>query len=150
RLGICYSVRGDRQLARGEFSRARELDPSIIVTIEDAGQVREERPEHWDALQFQSYILARSEHYAKSGAWRGAINEFLLLARKYQDRPIIWQELASAYQNAGEYRRAYSIYRRVLQMEPENLEVQLQLSRLALTIGRIAEARKFSEHSAAN
>ncbi|MBI3892102.1 MAG: tetratricopeptide repeat protein [Candidatus Wallbacteria bacterium] len=150
KLGVCYSLRGDRQLARGELARALELDPTIIVTIEAAGGVQEEKPEKWDALKFQGYILARSDYYARTGAWRSAVNEFLLLARKYPDRPIILQELASAYQNSGEYRRAYAIYRRVLQMEPENLEVQLQLSRLALAIGRISEARKFSEHSAAS
>ncbi len=149
-LGICYGARGDRELARGEFSRAREIDPSLIVTVEEQGQICEEKPERWDTLKFQSYILARSDYYARSGAWRTAINEFLLLARKYPDRPIIWQELASAYQNAGEYRRAYTIYRRVLEMEPQNLEVQLQLSRLALTIGHIADARRYSEETAAS
>jgi tetratricopeptide (TPR) repeat protein len=149
-LGVCYGARGDRDLARGEFARARQLDPSMIITVQEAGTVREDRPEKWDDLTFQNYILARSDYYARTGAWRAAINEFLLLARKYQDRPIIWQELAAAFQNAGEYRRAYALYRKVLAMDPENLEVQLQLSRLALAIGSVAEARRFSEQTAAS
>ena len=142
RLGIYYMLRGDEDLAREQFARAKELDPSVVSNLPTEG--REASSETWDAVRFQSYVLERSKFYAKSGNFRGAINEFLLLAHRYPHRGIIWQELAAAYQNAGEVKRAFGIYQKVLEFDQTNLEVRLQLARIALMLSKIEEAAKLN------
>jgi tetratricopeptide (TPR) repeat protein len=68
----------------------------------------------------------------------------LLLAHRYPHRAIIWQELAAAYQNAGEVKRAFGIYQKVLEFDQRNLEVRLQLARIALALGKLDEAAKLN------
>lgn len=140
RLGIYYMLRGDEDLAREQFARAKELDPSVVSNLPES--TRDGGETTWDAVRFQSYVLERSRFYAKSANSRGAINEFLLLAHRYPHRAIIWQELAAAYQNAGEVKRAFGIYQKVLEFDQKNLEVRLQLARIALSLGKLDEAAK--------
>ncbi|MBI4864050.1 MAG: tetratricopeptide repeat protein [Candidatus Riflebacteria bacterium] len=142
RLGIYYMLRGDEELARAQFTRAKELDPSVVSNLPTEG--RGESEAGWDAVRFQNYVLERSRFYAKSGNSRGAINEFLLLAHRYPTRGIIWQELAAAYQSAGEAKRAFGIYQKVLEIDPKNLEVRLQLTRIAMALGKLEEASKLN------
>lgn len=142
RLGIYYMLRGDEDLAREQFARAKELDPSVVSNLPTEG--RDSSSETWDAVRFQSYVLERSKFYARSANFRGAINEFLLLAHKYPHRGIIWQELAAAYQSAGEVKRAFGIYQKVLEFDQKNLEVRLQLARIALALGKLEEAAKLN------
>ena len=142
RLGIYYMLRGDEELAGAQFARAKELDPSVVSNLPAEG--KDGNTSTWDAVRFQSYVLERSRFYSKSGNFRGAINEFLLLAHRYPNRAIIWQELAAAYQNAGEVKRAFGIYQKVLDIDPRNLEVRLQLARIALSLGKLDEAAKLN------
>ena len=135
-------LRGDEDLAREQFARAKELDPSVVSNLPTEG--RDSSSETWDAVRFQSYVLERSRFYAKNSNSRGAINEFLLLAHRYPHRGIIWQELAAAYQNAGEVKRAFGIYQKVLEFDQKNLEVRLQLARIALMLGKVDEAAKLN------
>jgi len=143
-LGIIHAVRGEREAAQAAFREARRLDPDLSLVVGRKDALDPETVRHWDDLALQMYLMDRMRYWASRGEWRGAVNELLLLSRKYAGRPSILQELASAYQLDGEPKRARRLYQQLLDKDPGNLEALLQSTAIALDVGETDEALELS------
>lgn len=142
KLGVYYLLKGEDEKAQQEFERATALDPSLVTRIPGAGAGIAR--DNWDGIRFQSYVLERARYYASSEDTEGAIKEFERLMHRHPNQPIVWQELAAAYQVAGDLKRARSLYQKVLESDPQNLEVRLQSARICLDLGQTADASKIN------
>mgnify|MGYP001609310799 CR=1 FL=1 len=143
-LGIIYAIKGEREAAQGAFREARKMDPSLQLVVGRKEALDPDVVRHWDDLALQMHLMDRMRYWASRGEWRGAVNELLILNRKYAGRPCILQELGAAYQLNGEPKRARTLYRQLLERDPENLEALLQLNYIALDLNEVEEALKLS------
>jgi|GEM_PF-999024 tetratricopeptide (TPR) repeat protein len=85
-----------------------------------------------DRITFQNSILSITEKYSARSDWKGALNEFTRLSKRYPDSVVLLQEIAYIYQLTGQPKRAASYYEKIHGIDPENLESMLQLVRIAI------------------
>jgi tetratricopeptide (TPR) repeat protein len=143
-LGIIHAVAGNVEEANESFKEADRLDP-YNETAQKGKQSRSPSSlKHWDELALQMYLMERMRYWAIRGEWRGAVNELIVLNKKYPGKNCVLQELAYAYQLNGEAKRARVLYQQLLERDNNNLEVQLQLTEIALELEEVDEALEFT------
>ncbi len=142
-LAASYGALGEHEKAAQELEAARRLEPALSVREGDVQGLLESCGQRWDEMLFQRFILGRSSYWAERGDWQAAVSEFLIYTSKYPGEPIVWQELAAAYEAQGEYRRARRIYEKVHSMDPSSLEVLMRLVSLSVELGDTRAARRW-------
>ncbi len=107
-----YRERGFTSLERNALTTALELAPDNLA-----------------ALHRLALFHRRQRDFDQ------AENYLLRAARLAPDNLIVWRDLADLLQNAGKYREAYSDYRNILELDPYDVGVYLELARCCMKGG---------------
>lgn len=144
--GIYQGSAGDHRGARLSFRRARALSPRLRVPPDveapeaDEARAEEEAERLWARLKLQAALLERARGYAQEERWKAGVADFLTLTGKYPGEPVVWQELAGFYEHLNEPRRAATLYRKALDLDPGNLEAAVRAARLEVRFGELERA----------
>ncbi len=120
-LGLSYANRGSFDEAEAEFRAVLELEPEHVLSLGCLGGV-----------------------YAQQGRFQAAIEQYLDCLESMEGQPefeaSIRLNLGMVYFQVGNHEDAEGEFQRVLEIEPENVDVFLALGNIKLTRGDIAGA----------
>jgi Flp pilus assembly protein TadD len=115
-LALSYANRGSFEEAEAEFRVVLELDPGHVLSMGCLGGV-----------------------YAQQGRFQAAIQQYLDCLEHTEGQPefeaSIRLNLGMVYFQVGDHARAEEEFLRVLEVEPENVDVYLALGNIKLTRG---------------
>lgn len=143
KLAMYYGTLNNFKEAKRCYIRAYGLESQEIKMHEVSERKR--LSTDIDRVTFQSSILAITEKYSARNNWKGALQEFSQLSRRYPDSVILLQEIAYIYQVIGESKRSSSYYEKILRLDSGNLEAMLQLIRISIDLEDLEMGNEYLE-----
>ena len=114
------------------LKRLGRFEDAIAIYRQLIGEVPD------DALPFIYNNLATV--YLESGQPEQAVSTLINASRANPAQPALWANLGNAYAQLDQLEQAAHAYRRALAAAPHRGDIQLLLARVALRLGRLAEA----------
>lgn len=149
-LGRIYYARGQYSAAINAFSQALELAPTDVFTHFELGQTYEtigrsdEALIEWVKAGADIYFLDRGDAYARKGAWKEALREYLIAAEIAPDSREVFNSLISACNQLQSWDQALVVYEAAVVLKPTAPYPHYYLARLWWSGGR-SEARAIGE-----
>ena len=110
-MALCYEKLDDMENARNYFIKTAELDSTDIY-----------------ARQQVASLYYNDEKFIESGNW------YLKAAKNDTENPDNYYNAGLAYKNAGKDSLSYSAFQKALQLDPENMNIIVTLSNIALSL----------------
>ena len=110
-MALCYEKLDDMENARNYFIKTAELDSTDIY-----------------ARQQVASLYYNDEKFIESGDW------YLEAAKNDTENPDNYYNAGLAYKNAGKDSLSYSAFQKALQFDPENMNIIVTLSNIALSL----------------
>ncbi|NQT65541.1 MAG: tetratricopeptide repeat protein [FCB group bacterium] len=110
-IALCYEKLDDLENSRNYFIKTAELDPTDVY-----------------AKQQIASLYFNEEKFIESGNW------YLEAAKNDAENPDNYYNAGIAYKNAGNDSLAYNAFKKVLELDPENISIAVTLSNIALSL----------------
>ena len=154
RLGEAYLVDGQWELARKEFERAADLDPTLAAPHIRLGEMASERGLWQDAigelkiaLELEpantSARLAISRAYERASQPAAALKELQVAARVAPDNGTLWVRLGDMQRRLEASKEAEEAYLLALQAKHSDPRANGRLGQLYAQRGRFKDAFKY-------
>ncbi len=147
---------GDVDGAVGALEKTLEFDSDSPEVVDFLGRLYEQQGKDAEALQLLQGALQNTPTLelrfrtgmllSRVGRHGEAIELLKAVAEEAPDRPPIQLELAKAYSESRDFRRAVEIFRRVLAGEPDNTEANYFLAISLRALGQRQEAIERVQH----
>ncbi|MEM8964498.1 MAG: tetratricopeptide repeat protein, partial [Acidobacteriota bacterium] len=147
------------QTAIDSFQKAIEIDPTFALAYSDLAATYSSLGKNTEAIEAAS--SARKHDYRLNERERLILPIFELVATGHYKKLILvheqittlfptdvsaWRGLAHTYELFGEPVQAIEAYQHVLELDPSEHEVQLEIGRLQSQLGNYEEARQAYQH----
>lgn len=110
-MALCYEKLDDMENSRNYFIKTAELDPTDIF-----------------AMQKVASLYYNEENFFEAGNWylKASTNDF--------ENSDNYYNAGLAYMNSGDDSLSYSAFKKALEFDPENMNIIVTLSNIALTL----------------
>jgi tetratricopeptide (TPR) repeat protein len=151
-----YVQQGKLQNAIAEYEKILKNDPKDLTVTNTVGDLYSRIGESdkatecfknvGDAYATQGFTVKAIAMYKKISKLKPSLDSLLKLAELYTQQGLLndaraqYQQIADEFQKAGEWENAARIYQKILEMDPENSKMRVQLAEVYVRLGKKADA----------
>ena len=151
-----YVQQGKLENAIVEYEKILKNDPKDLTVTNTVGDLYSRNGESdkatecfksvGDAYATQGFTVKAIAMYKKISKLKPSLDSLLKLAELYTQQGLLndaraqYQQIADEFQKAGEWENAARIYQKILEMDPENGKMRVQLAEVYVRLGKKAEA----------
>jgi tetratricopeptide (TPR) repeat protein len=151
-----YVQQGKLQNAIAEYEKILKNDPKDLTVTNTVGDLYSRIGESdkatecfksvGDAYATQGFTVKAIAMYKKISKLKPSLDSLLKLAELYTQQGLLndaraqYQQIADEFQKAGEWENAARIYQKILEMDPENGKMRVQLAEVYVRLGKKADA----------
>jgi tetratricopeptide (TPR) repeat protein len=151
-----YVQQGKLQNAISEYEKILKNDPKDLTVTNTVGDLYSRIGESdkatecfksvGDAYATQGFTVKAIAMYKKISKLKPSLDSLLKLAELYTQQGLLndaraqYQQIADEFQKSGEWENAARIYQKILEMDPENSKMRVQLAEVYVRLGKKAEA----------
>jgi tetratricopeptide (TPR) repeat protein len=151
-----YVQQGKLQNAIAEYEKILKNDSKDLTVTNTVGDLYSRIGESdkatecfksvGDAYATQGFTVKAIAMYKKISKLKPSLDGLLKLAELYTQQGLLndaraqYQQIADEFQKSGEWENAARIYQKILEMDPENSKMRVQLAEVYVRLGKKAEA----------